>query len=198
MTIVEPAPPKADAAPTETETAGAPRRTVAIRLSTLLLALGVIVGVVSVGTSTLAWLSTRDDLHALQSQAVDDAHAEQVATDYAVGAATVNYQDMNAWMSKLKSNTSPELATKFDATVAKLQEILTVLKWTSTATPIAAKVESRSGGVYKADVFVDVKSASSQSADGARTTVTYTVTIDSGRDWKVVDVGGMDGALPLK
>lgn len=29
-------------------------------------------------------------------------------------------------------------------------------------------------------------------------TVTYDVTVDSGAGWKITDVGGMDGALPLR
>ncbi|WP_433662309.1 hypothetical protein ACQPW1_09210 [Nocardia sp. CA-128927] len=130
--------------------------------------------------------------------AADNHHAEQVATDYAVGASTVNFADFNAWVGRLKNNTAPALANKFDATAPKLQEVLTPLKWTSTAQPITAKVMTESNGLYHVDVFINVSSTNAQTPDGAQTTVTYQVTVDRNSDWKVSDVGGMDGALPLK
>lgn len=143
-------------------------------------------------------VSARGDLAARNSAMADDKHAEQVATDYAVGAATVNFADFNAWIGKLKANTTPALATKFESTAPKLQEILTPLKWTSTATPITAKVTAESAGVYKVNVFVNVTSTNAQDPSGAQTTVTYNVSVDRNADWKITDVGGMDGALPVK
>lgn len=101
-------------------------------------------------------------------------------------------------MSKLKANTSPQLANKFDATAPKLEEILLPLKWTSTAVPIAAKVASVSGGVYKVNVFVDVTSTNAQNPKGGQMTVTYNVTVDSNGGWQITDVGGLDGALPTR
>ncbi|MFI6213424.1 hypothetical protein ACIBCD_15660 [Nocardia brasiliensis] len=143
-------------------------------------------------------ISARADLGARDSAAADDKHAEQIATDYAVGAATVNFADFNSWVGKLKANTTPALATKFETTAPKLQEILTPLKWTSTATPVTAKVISESAGVYKVNVFVNVTSTNAQDPSGAQTTVTYNVSVDRNADWKITDVGGMDGALPVK
>ncbi|WP_338772794.1 hypothetical protein V7968_15160 [Nocardia vulneris] len=143
-------------------------------------------------------VSARADLGARDSAAADDKHAEQIATDYAVGAATVNFADFNSWVGKLKANTTPALATKFETTAPKLQQILTPLKWTSTATPVTAKVISESAGVYKVNVFVNVTSTNAQDPNGAQTTVTYNVSVDRNADWKITDVGGMDGALPVK
>lgn len=171
---------------------------------------------VSVPVRTLAWsaavavptiaalvlgvqlVSARDDLSARAAAAADNAHAEQVASDYAVGASTVNFADFDSWVARLKKNTAPALATKFESTAPKLQDLLTPLKWTSTGSPISAKVVSESAGVYKVNVFVTVSSTNAQNPDGARTTVTYNVTVDRTADWKISDVGGLDGALPLK
>lgn len=173
-------------------------RGLTIRWSTL--ARGVLVGVLVVALAVLAWLwlSARSDLKSNVAAAADDRHAEQVATDYAMGASTIDYKDFNSWLGKLKANTAPPLASKFDATAPKLQEILTPLQWTSSSTPIAAKVMSSDGGVYKVDVFLNVTSTSAQTPKGGQTTVTYNVTIDSNTDWQITDVGGMDGALPVK
>ncbi|WP_348537874.1 hypothetical protein [Nocardia brasiliensis] len=103
---------------------------------------------------------------------------------------------MNSWVAKLKTNTTPQLANKFDATAPKLQDILVPLKWTSTSTPITAKVMNTDNGIYKVNVFLNVTSTSAQTPDGAQTTVTYTVNVDPNNGWKVADVGGVAGALP--
>ncbi|MFQ6324833.1 hypothetical protein ACLMAL_01695 [Nocardia sp. CWNU-33] len=128
--------------------------------------------------------------------AADDRKAEQVATEYSVGAATVNYQDINAWVAKLKANTAPQPANKFEATGPELEQILVPLKWTSTATPITAKVMSEQDGIVKVNVFVNVSSTNAQSPEGAQTSVTYNVTLDKNSGWKITDVGGVGGALP--
>ena len=72
------------------------------------------------------------------------------------------------------------------------------LKWTSTGAAIDATVASEAGGIYKVNVFLNVTSTSAQTPQGAQTTVTYNVTIDSNANWQITDVGGMDGALPVK
>ncbi|MEV6275235.1 hypothetical protein [Nocardia sp. NPDC051832] len=171
---------------------------------------------VAVPVTTLAWsgavavpvvvsvllggylLSARNELADRTAAAADQAHAEQVATDYAVGASKVDFADFGAWVIRLKANTAPALATKFDASAPKLQDLLVPLKWTSSGTPIAARVQREQNGAYTVNVFVNVTSTNAQSPEGAQTTVTYNVTVDRNADWKVTDVGGMDGALPLK
>ncbi|GAB2654394.1 hypothetical protein [Nocardia goodfellowii] len=172
--------------------------TVSLPLSSVLLGAVATLFLVLAAVFGFLWLSAKSDLDDKNAQAADDRHAEQIATDYAVGAATVNYQDINAWVAKLKADTTPQLANKFDATAPKLEQILVPLKWTSTATPITAKVISDDNGVYKVNVFVNVSSTNAQSPEGAQTTVTYNVTLDQKSDWKITDVGGVDGALPLK
>ena len=177
---------------------GAPRRTVSLSWSTLAWGAVTAALVVALVVMTVLAVTSRRDISARDSAAADSQKAEQVATDYAVGAATVRFDDFDAWVGRLKANTAPALADKFAATAPKLQEILTPLKWTSTATPIAAKVMSDAGGKYQVDVFLNVNSVNAQNPDGAQTTVTYTITIDQGSDWAVTDVGGMDAALPTK
>ncbi|WP_069159835.1 hypothetical protein [Nocardia altamirensis] len=171
---------------------------VSIPIATLIqtAAIAVLVIVVCVLCGFL-W-SARGDLADHNDRAAADKKAEQVATDYAVGAAAVNYQDINAWVGKLKAGTAPQLANKFDATAPKLQQILVSLKWTSTATPIAAKVMSTENGLYRVNVFINVSSTNAQSPEGAQTTVTYNVTLDKNASWQITDVGGVGGALPLK
>lgn len=171
---------------------------------------------VSIPITTLAWsgavtvatiialvlggflMAARSDIAHREAINTDNARAEQVATDYAIGASTVNFADFNAWVARLKDNTAPALANKFDTTAPALQELITPLKWTSTAAPISAKVASESSGIYKVNVFINVSSTNAQNPQGAQTTVTYNVTVDRNSEWKVTDVGGMDGALPLK
>ena len=76
----------------------------------------------------MLWQSARSDLADRDAAAAADATAEQVATDYAVGASTIDYKDTSAWLNKLKANTSPQLAAKFDATATQLEQILLPLQ----------------------------------------------------------------------
>ncbi|MGV9675787.1 hypothetical protein ACWDSJ_10960 [Nocardia sp. NPDC003482] len=186
-----------------TETAAAqpesPRRgrslSVSIRMSTVLAAAALALAVALIVGFAVAWLGARGELRDRDAAAADQRHAEQVATDYALGASTIDYNHVEDWFTRLKANTSPQLANKFDATAPKLRDILLPLKWTSTATPIAAKTLGDAGGVYKIDVFLTVSSTNAQTPDGGHTTVTYNVTVDRAAGWKVTDVGGLDGAL---
>ncbi|WP_228785976.1 hypothetical protein [Nocardia terpenica] len=173
-------------------------RTLSLRVSTI--AYGTLVAALAGATIALAvlWWSAHGQLRDRDAAASGDRHAEQVATDYAVGASTIDFQNFPAWMGKLKSDTAAPLAAKFDATGPALQQLLTPLRWTSTATPITAKVRSETHGAYQVDVFLDVNSTSAQTPDGARTTVTYHLTVDRDSGWKITDVGGMDGALPVR
>ena len=181
------------------EPQSAPKRSVSLSLSTLMWSAATAVLLIAVIVLTVLLVASRSDLSERDAAAADDRKAEQVATDYSVGAATVRFDDFEAWVGRLKANTTPTLANKFDATAPKLKEILTPLQWTSSASPLAAKVISEDGGIYRVDVFVNVNSTNAQNPGGAQTTVTYTVTVDEGSDWKITDVGGgMDAALPTK
>ncbi|MEU4706319.1 hypothetical protein AB0G00_07790 [Nocardia salmonicida] len=182
-----------------TKTPATPTKgTVAVRVSSLVG--GAVIAVLAIIALVLGVLlgSARSEISDMKDQAADNAKAEQIALDYSVGSATLNYQDVDAWVAKLKANTSPELSNKFDATGDKLEQIIIPLKWTSTAAPITAKVLSQEGEVYKVAAFVDVSTTNAQNPDGLRNTVTYNITVDAGKDWKITDVGSADGALPIK
>ncbi|MGV9409294.1 hypothetical protein ACWDOP_05205 [Nocardia sp. NPDC003693] len=187
-------PPRLDKAPARPTASG----TISVRRSTLVTGAALLAATAVAGTTTTLWLSARSDLNAADAARSADRRAEQVATDYAVGAATIDYTRADAWVGKLKANTSPELAGKFDATAGKLQEILVPLQWMSTAAPVAAKVAGTEGDLYRVHVFVNVTSKSAQNPDGVQTTVTYTVSVDAARGWQVVDVGGSEGAFPVE
>ncbi len=169
-----------------------------IRLSTVLT--GVVITALVLGLSLFAalWLSARGDLRDRDARASEDKHAEQLATDYALGASTIDHKNISAWFTNLKANTVPQLAAKFDATAPQLEQILLPLQWKSSATPLTAVVTSESAGIRKVNVFLNVNSASAQTPQGTQTTVTYAVTIDENAGWKITDVGGLDGALPGK
>jgi Mce-associated membrane protein len=181
-----------------TETSKKSKRSVSLPLATL--AWSAVTAVLTITVLALAILlvAARGDISDRNVAADNAHHAEQVASDYATGAATVNFADFNTWVSALKANTTPALASKFDTTAPKMQEILTPLQWTSTATPVTAVVASSTGGIYQVNVFVNVTSTNAQAPEGTQTTVTYNITVDSNADWKISDVGGMDGALPVK
>ncbi|RJO78883.1 hypothetical protein D5S18_04345 [Nocardia panacis] len=153
---------------------------------------------VAVAVLALFLRDARSDLRAGADRDSNNHHAEQVATDYAVGAATVSYRDVPGWVGKLKAGTSTELAGKFEQTAPQLQQLLVPLQWTSTATPITAKVVSDQGGIYKVNVFVDVTATNAQNPQGKQSTATYNVTVNRDQGWKITDVGGVDGALPVK
>ncbi|WP_405167438.1 hypothetical protein OG203_21600 [Nocardia sp. NBC_01499] len=172
--------------------------TVSIRVSTVLLTAAIAALVVAVCVLAGFLWSARGDIADRNTKAADEQKAERISTDYAVGAATLNYQDINGWVNRLKSNTTPQLANKYDAVGSKLEQILVPLKWTSTATPVTAKVVSEQGSVYKVNVFVNVSSTTAQNPEGVQTVATYNVTMDKNADWKITDVGGIDGALPGK
>ncbi|WP_280263475.1 hypothetical protein [Nocardia abscessus] len=174
-----------------------PRR-VAIHLSTAIAVVLNIVAVASITVLTVLLVSARGELAGRDARAADEDHSKQVAMDYAVGASTIDYRDTKAWYTKLKANTTPELAGRFDATAPQLDQILMPLQWTSTAHPITAVVTSTSSGIYKVNAFLNVTSTSVQTPQGGQTTVTYALTIDKNSGWKITEVGGLDGALPMK
>ena len=179
----------------------APRRaqlTVAIRLSTVLTTLVIVALLVLTIVFGSLYLSARSTLSDRDAAAADARHAEQIASDYSVGASTIDYHDVKSWIARLQAGTTPQLSAKFDATAPQLEQILLPLQWTSKATPLSAAVTSESGGVYKVNAYLDVTSTSAQTPDGGRTTVTYSLTIDRNSGWKITDVGGLHNALPTK
>ncbi|MFI9508205.1 hypothetical protein [Nocardia sp. NPDC052566] len=182
------------------KTAAAPAgRRISIRVSTIVTAVAMAALLIATITFAALYFTTRADLTGRDDRAADDAHAEQVAMDYAVGGSTIDYRDIKGWVARLKTNTTPELAAKFDATTSSYEQIVAPLQWVSKATPIKAVVMSESGGVYKVDAFLDTEVTNLQTPQGGRVTLNYEVTVDKNRGWKITEAGGgLYGALSGK
>lgn len=185
-------------AATTTEIGEPTPRTVSLRLSTVLVTATIGVLVAAVIAFAALYFAADATLAEREARAADARRVEQIATDYGVGASTIDYRDVRAWFTRLRAGTTPQLAAKFEATAPQLEQILLPLQWTSTATPLSATVTSESGGIYKVNAYFDVVSTSAQTPDGTRSTVTYSLTVDRGADWQITEVGGLQNALPTK
>jgi len=159
------------------------------------LVLGMIVTIGILGYVVVDQSGTIDSMN---SEAAATATAEKRALDYATGAADMNYKDLDAWNTRLTANTSPELTAKLTDASSSMEQVIVPLQWTSTAQPIAASVRSHEGSVYVVSAFVSVMTKNAQAPDGVQSTASYTVTMDSSKDWLITDVGGIDGAVVPK
>lgn len=174
------------------------RRRVTVSLRSLLIAV-VIIAVAAVA-AVFAWLyvGAQHKLDAQARQLNDNSHAEKIALDYAVNAAAMNFQDINGWKAKLTAGTTPELSDKLSKAATSIEQILVPLQWTSTSKPLVAKVHSHTGSIYVVDAFVSVMTKTVQAPEPLQSTATYSVTLDSGKDWKITDVGGVGAAVEEK
>ncbi|WP_245718143.1 hypothetical protein [Nocardia miyunensis] len=170
----------------------------AIKLKTIVS--GGVVAAVVVAVGVLGWQlhSKSNDLDHLHAGMADQSHAEQVALDYATGAAQMDFHDLASWRARLTKGTSPELSDRLTKASTSMEQIITPLQWVSTASPVAAKVTSESNGAYSVDCFVNVLTKNSQAPDGIQSTATYKMTVDSHNDWLITDIGGIDSALGAK
>jgi Mce-associated membrane protein len=174
------------------------RARVSISVRTLVVAAAICVAASAIGVLTWLYIGAQNKLSAEAHAASNKKHAEEIAQDYAVHAAEMNFQDLNAWKVQLVKGTSPELKEKLTKAAGEMEQILTPLQWVSTARPLAAKVRSDAGGTYVVDSFVSVLTKTMQAPEGLQSTATYSLTIDSNKDWQISDVGGIDAALGSK
>ena len=171
------------------------------RLSVSVSARGLLYAVLIAGlvaaAATFGWLyfDARQQLNAQHRISSDNAHAEKIALDYAVQAATMNFQDLNTWKVKLVAGTSPELNDKLTKAASSMEQILVPLQWNSTSQPLVAKVRSVTNGIYVVDCFVSVQTKTVQAQDALGSTATYSLTIDSTKNWQITDVGGIGSVL---
>ncbi|GAA4398954.1 hypothetical protein GCM10023147_35710 [Tsukamurella soli] len=180
-------------------------KTITLSVSRTTAALGalcVVLAIVAIVFGAL-WLTGRSDLNDARGRlaAIDTTNdqnkrAEDVATRYAVGAATIDYQNLSVWEKALVANTTPELSTTLQQAAAQMEQIYSPVQWRSTATPIAAVATSNQNGVIAVNVFVSVITKTTQTPSGMPSTATYAVTVDTRRDWVISDVRGIDSALP--
>lgn len=177
----------------------APRR---LRLTITLRSLitSAVIAALGATAAAFAWLylDAQDKLDVQARQSDNNAHAEKVALDYAVNAAEINFSDLNAWKAKLVAGTSPALKDKLGKAAEQMEQILVPLQWTSTAHPLVAKVRSDTGGAYVVDCFVSVLTKTVQSPGPLQSTATYSVTIDSNKNWEISDVGGIGAVVEQK
>jgi Mce-associated membrane protein len=174
------------------------RRSISIGLRTLVI--GVVIAALVAAVAAMSWLyfDAQRKLDAQAAQSENYAHAERVAMDYAVNAAAMNFQDLSGWKVKLVAGTSPELKDKLSKAATSMEQILVPLQWVSTARPLVAKVRSQTGGTYVVDSFVSVETKTTQAPDPLQSTATYSVTIDSGKDWQITDIGGIGNGVGQK
>jgi Mce-associated membrane protein len=168
-----------------------------VSLSVRALVLGAAIVALISGLAVMSWLyiGERGEVQATARAAGDRQKAEQIALDYAVNAAAMNFQDLNTWKGKLVNGTSPELKDKLSKAANSMEQLLVPLQWTSTAEPLAAKVRSETNGVYVVDTFVSVLTKTTQAPDNLQSTATYSITIDGNNDWAISDVGGIGAVV---
>lgn len=169
------------------------RVSISVRSLVFSLVAAVLVGTIGV----LAWLlvDARGQVRADDRRNADYARAEQIALDYAVDAAAIDYRDLDAWKVQLVKGTTPELKDRLTKAGDSMEQILAPLQWSSTARPLAAKVRTEIDGSYIVDSFVSVLTKTLQAPEGLQSTATYSLTIDSRNDWQISDVGGIDAAV---
>ncbi|MCS3779229.1 hypothetical protein [Tsukamurella ocularis] len=150
--------------------------------------LATVVVVALIVASVLLYLQTRT-LGTERQEAADRARAEQIASDYAVKAATMDYRDLTPWLNGVKAGVTPELAKKFDSILDLMREVVTPLRLTSTGRASFAKTTSEVNGIYQVKVAVDVSSQNVQAPQGTVSTSTYSVSLDRNRDWIITEAG---------
>lgn len=170
------------------------RRRVSVSLRGLVNSAIIVALVATIGV--LAWLywQAQHKIDTLAQQSANYAQAEKVASDYAANAAAIDVQHLDEWKGKLVAGTTPELRDKLTKAATSMEQILLPLQWSSTASPLAAKVRSNTGTIYVVDAFVSVQTKTVQAPDPMQSTAAYSVTIDSSKDWQISDVGGI-GAM---
>ncbi|NMN96686.1 hypothetical protein FGL95_16740 [Nocardiaceae bacterium YC2-7] len=166
-----------------------------VKLRTVLTSALAILGIAALAIIGWQWRTTSNELDSVRSSAADSTHAEQVALDYAAGAAQMDFKDLGPWKTRLTQGTTPELSNRLTQAASSMEQIITPLQWVSTASPIAAKVRSESNGAYAVDCFVSVLTKSTQTPDGVQSTATYQLTIDSANGWAITEIRGIDSAL---
>ncbi|HNP56913.1 MAG TPA: hypothetical protein PK331_09620 [Gordonia sp. (in: high G+C Gram-positive bacteria)] len=162
-------------------------RTLVLGLVGALVAFGLIFGVVDN-------IRVRGQLNDLRDQNANNAKAEQVAGEYAVRAATLDYKDLTPWAANLKKGVSGELSKQFDVAVPAMQQILTPIRMSTTATLVSSKTTDVAGDIYRVTAVVDVTTKSLQTPDGASSLAAYVLTLNKADNWMITAVG--DQATP--
>jgi hypothetical protein len=173
-------------------------RQISVSVRTLVSWVLAVAAVAAIGTLTWLYLGEKAKVTASEQKTANDHHAEQIALDYAVKAARIDFKDLERWKENLVANTTPELRDKLTDAGKSMEQLLVPLQWHSTATPLVAKVRSTDNGAYVVDTFVGVNTKTMQAPEGLQSTATYSVTIDSNQDWQISEVGGIGSVVGQK
>ncbi|WP_168702816.1 hypothetical protein [Gordonia paraffinivorans] len=158
---------------------------------------GAIAALVVAALVVMGWQlwSASSEVDDMKTAAANEAKAEQVALDYAKGAADMSFENPEDWRSSLTKGTSPELSERLRQASTQMEQLLRPLQWSSTATPIAAKVESVDGDVYQVVAFVNVRTKNVQAPSGIESTATYKITLDKSQDWLITAISSTGSNL---
>lgn len=173
-------------------------RQISVSVRTLVSWVLTVAAVAAIGILTWLYLGEKAKVTASEQKTANDHHAEQIALDYAVKAARIDFKDLERWKENLVANTTPELRDKLTDAGKSMEQLLVPLQWHSTATPLVAKVRSTDNGAYVVDTFVGVNTKTMQAPEGLQSTATYSVTIDSNQDWQISEVGGIGSVVGQK
>lgn len=166
-----------------------PLKGIVVAVGVLLVAALVVVG--------WQWNDARSERDALLADAAARAEAEQVALDYALGAAEMDFRDLGPWRARLTAGTTPELTERLSQAATSMEQIIVPLQWTSTAEPITAKAVSGPDGTFTVDCFVSVRTTNAQAPEGIQSTATYRLRMDDGDGWTITEISGVGAdALP--
>ncbi|WP_319449708.1 MULTISPECIES: hypothetical protein [unclassified Mycobacterium] len=184
-----------DALTTPTE---AKARRVSVSVRTLALAALILSLIAATGVMTWLYLGANSRLDDQARQVDNNKHAEQIALDYAVNAAIMDFQNLAPWKENLVKGTTAELRDKLNKAATEMDQILLPLQWSSAARPLVAKVRTDNNGMYIVDAFVSVSTKTVQAPDSLQSTATYSITLDRNHDWQITDVGGIDAMVGAK
>ncbi|WP_019202602.1 hypothetical protein [Tsukamurella sp. 1534] len=135
------------------------------------------------------WNGSRTELDGLERDAADRARAEQVAADYAVAVATIDYRDPAPWRAAMVAGVTPELKARLEAAVGTMNQVLQPMQWVSTATLDDAVTTSVDGDVFTVSVYLGVERSTVRGAGRDPGETVYTITLDRSRDWIITGVG---------
>ncbi|MFW0791220.1 hypothetical protein [Gordonia sp. CPCC 205333] len=171
-------------------------RQVSLSVRTIVVAALILALVVALGVFIYRDVTARNDLNDLRTSVADRARAEDIAGQYAVNAATLDYRDLTPWIANMKKGVSPDLQKQYDLIGQTMEQVLTPLRMQTSANVIVAKTVNVAGNVFRVQAVVDVNTKTVQTPNGGNTTATYTLTLDRSKDWMITSVGDPTSAIP--
>ncbi|WP_439031514.1 hypothetical protein [Gordonia terrae] len=166
-----------------------------VSLRSILIGVVAVLVVAAIALLGWQWRSASEEVDRLNAAAAADAAAEKVALDYATGAADMSFENPDEWRTLLTKGTSPELSERLRRASTQMEQLLRPLQWSSTAQPIAAKVESVDGDTYQVVAFVNVQTKNVQAPSGIESTATYRVTLDKSQNWLITAISSTGSNL---